>query len=91
MRESFTKIASVYESDSTTKWINTIDDSKWYDQIFKILKYAEQIALKMKNGNPILIQCSDGTDRSSQLSTLVQIILCPYYRTIEGFRVLFDK
>jgi hypothetical protein len=41
MRESFTKIASVYQNDSTTKWINTIDDSKWYDQIFKIIKYAE--------------------------------------------------
>lgn len=45
----------------------------------------------MKNGNPIMIQCTDGTDRSAQLSTLVQILLCPYYRTLEGFRVLIDK
>ncbi len=45
----------------------------------------------MRNGNPILIQCQDGTDRSAQLSTLAQIILCPYYRTLEGLSVLIDK
>lgn len=39
----------------------------------------------------VLIHCSDGWDRTSQLSTLSQICLDPYYRTMQGFAVLVEK
>ncbi|ORY12507.1 protein-tyrosine phosphatase-like protein [Clohesyomyces aquaticus] len=39
----------------------------------------------------VLIHCSDGWDRTSQLSALSQICLDPYYRTLEGFIVLVEK
>jgi len=39
----------------------------------------------------VLVHCSDGWDRTSQLSALVQIFVDPYYRTIEGFEVLVEK
>lgn len=39
----------------------------------------------------VLIHCSDGWDRTSQLSALSQIMLDPYYRTLEGFIVLVEK
>ena len=45
----------------------------------------------MLNGQNVVVHCSDGWDRTSQLATLAQIILDPYYRTIEGFVVLFEK
>lgn len=35
--------------------------------------------------------CSDGWDRTPQLTSLSQVILDPYYRTFEGLRVLIDK
>lgn len=38
-----------------------------------------------------LIHCSDGWDRTSQLSALAQICLDPYYRTMRGFAVLVEK
>lgn len=38
-----------------------------------------------------VVHCSDGWDRTAQLSGLAQIMLDPYYRTIDGFRVLVDK
>lgn len=38
-----------------------------------------------------MIHCSDGWDRTTQLVSLVQIMLDPYYRTIEGFGVLIEK
>ncbi|KAL9944800.1 hypothetical protein D7B24_008289 [Verticillium nonalfalfae] len=39
----------------------------------------------------VLIHCSDGWDRTSQLSALSQLMLDPYYRSIEGFIVLIEK
>ena len=39
----------------------------------------------------MLVHCSDGWDRTSQLSSLAQLCLDPYYRTGEGFAVLVEK
>ena len=43
------------------------------------------------DGHSILIHCSDGWDRTPQLSALTQILIDPYYRTIRGFAILVEK
>ncbi|KAJ8523095.1 hypothetical protein ONZ45_g360 [Pleurotus djamor] len=43
------------------------------------------------NSSHVFIHCSDGWDRTSQLSALAQLCLDPYYRTIRGFQVLIEK
>lgn len=40
---------------------------------------------------PVLVHCSDGWDRTPQIVTLAQLMLDPYYRTIDGFRVLVER
>lgn len=37
------------------------------------------------------VHCSDGWDRTSQLTSLSMLLLDGYYRTIEGFEVLIEK
>ena len=32
----------------------------------------------------VLVHCSDGWDRTAQLTSLAMILLDPYYRTIKG-------
>lgn len=39
----------------------------------------------------VLVHCSDGWDRTSQLSALPQICLDPFYRTAKGLAVLIEK
>uniref|UniRef100_A0A183C1W4 Myotubularin phosphatase domain-containing protein n=1 Tax=Globodera pallida TaxID=36090 RepID=A0A183C1W4_GLOPA len=43
------------------------------------------------NGNSVLVHCSDGWDRTAQITSLAMLQLDQFYRTIEGFAVLVDK
>ncbi|KAK5654102.1 hypothetical protein OQA88_7533 [Cercophora sp. LCS_1] len=66
--------------------------SKWLGHIAGILSgsaiIAKQVGIQHSN---VLIHCSDGWDRTSQLSALSQLMLDPYYRTMDGFIVLVEK
>jgi myotubularin-related protein 6/7/8 len=67
-------------------------NSGWIKHIDNILRGTELIARTVGiMHSHVLIHCSDGWDRTSQLSALSQICLDPYYRTIEGFVVLVEK
>lgn len=37
------------------------------------------------------MHCSDGWDRTAQLTALSMLMLDPYYRTIKGFEILIEK
>jgi myotubularin-related protein 6/7/8 len=43
------------------------------------------------NHSHVLIHCSDGWDRTAQLSAISQLCLDPFYRTTRGFQVLIEK
>ena len=68
-----------------------ISESTWYDIIISIIKSSIKICDSLKEGWNILIHCSDGWDRTTQLCAISQIFLDPYYRTLEGFIVLIEK
>ena len=42
-------------------------------------------------GTGVLVHCSDGWDRTPQITSLSSIVLDPYYRTALGFLVLIEK
>jgi len=56
-----------------------------------MLKNANEISKILQNNNSVLIHCSDGWDRTAQLSALSQMLLDPFYRTINGFAILVEK
>ena len=80
-------------SFSTTKkqFVNSILQTKWYEYVLHLLQSASKIANTILNEDSVLLKCQNGFDRSAQLSALAQIIIDPYYRTMEGFAVLVQK
>lgn len=66
--------------------------SGWLKHIANMLDGAALIARTVGiYHSHVLVHCSDGWDRTSQLSALGQLCLDPYYRTLEGFIVLVEK
>ena len=77
--------------NSNDNFYQLIAESGWYDYLYLIIAGAKAIAIDMLNGINVVVHCSDGWDRTSQLSALAQLILDPFYRTLEGFAVLVEK
>lgn len=57
-----------------------------------ILSSVDKLSKEMIfNKANILVHCSDGWDRTTQIISLVQLCIDPYFRTFEGFMVLIEK
>ncbi|KAL4450968.1 hypothetical protein ABPG74_021290 [Tetrahymena malaccensis] len=92
VRDSYNKLVSVcLSSDQQIKWFKEVDSSQWLEHISTIIQGAVRICQSMLANNHVVVHCSDGWDRTSQLCSLAQIFLDPYYRTIEGFCTLVQK
>ncbi|KAJ5818751.1 hypothetical protein N7474_004342 [Penicillium riverlandense] len=95
MRDSLNKVVDcLKETDVTPLGPNRdqLARTGWLKHIAGILEGAGLIARQVGlQHSHVLIHCSDGWDRTSQLSALSQICLDPYYRTFEGFMVLVEK
>ncbi|OOF97426.1 hypothetical protein ASPCADRAFT_404609 [Aspergillus carbonarius ITEM 5010] len=95
MRDSLNKVIDALKDSDVTPLGPSKDQlarSGWLKHISGILDGARLIARQVGlQHSHVLIHCSDGWDRTSQLSALSQICLDPYYRTMEGFMVLVEK
>nr|XP_020830711.1 myotubularin-related protein 1 isoform X8 [Phascolarctos cinereus] len=93
MRESLRKLKEiVYPSIDEAKWLSNVDATHWLEYIRMLLAGAVRIADKIESGKTsVVIHCSDGWDRTAQLTSLAMLMLDSYYRTIQGFEALVEK
>ncbi|XP_048498934.1 phosphatidylinositol-3-phosphatase myotubularin-1 isoform X2 [Beta vulgaris subsp. vulgaris] len=72
--------------------VSTLGDSGWLIHVQNVLAGAAWIAARVaKESASVLVHCSDGWDRTTQLVSLTSLLLDPYYRTIKGFQALVEK
>ncbi|WVF66661.1 hypothetical protein IAT40_001402 [Kwoniella sp. CBS 6097] len=96
MRNSL-KIINETIRDAETKPAGVLDrgllrKSNWLKHISTILDGSLLIIRNIHlNASHVLIHCSDGWDRTAQLSAVAQICLDPFYRTIDGLAILIEK
>ncbi|RFU26815.1 4-nitrophenylphosphatase, partial [Scytalidium lignicola] len=95
MRDSLAKVIEALKDSDISKFPpnrELLAKSGWLKHITGLLDGAALIARQVAiQHSHVLIHCSDGWDRTSQLSALAQLLLDPYYRTIDGFIVLVEK
>lgn len=66
--------------------------SMWLKHIQSLIEGSMSIVRNVHvNSSHVLIHCSDGWDRTSQLAAIAQICLDPFFRTFDGLAVLIEK
>uniref|UniRef100_K3W822 phosphatidylinositol-3,5-bisphosphate 3-phosphatase n=1 Tax=Globisporangium ultimum (strain ATCC 200006 / CBS 805.95 / DAOM BR144) TaxID=431595 RepID=K3W822_GLOUD len=93
MRKSYNKLLDLcVGKQSNDKWLDLLSSTHWLEHISRILDSAVEIVRLIKEEkSSVLIHCSDGWDRTAQLTSLAQLMVDPYYRTVQGFQVLIEK
>ena len=89
VRNSYNRLKSY--NPAAENFLEAVGESGWLDYVSLILMGAKSMAASMRTGMNVIVHCSDGWDRTTQLACLTQIILDPYFRTLEGFAVLVEK
>jgi len=91
MRDSLARVSEAIRQPNSINH-DLLRRSGWLKHLSSILEGILIIvkAVHLANSH-VLVHCSDGWDRTSQLSALSQLCLDPYYRTLEGIAVLIEK
>ncbi|KAF9203552.1 Myotubularin- protein 3 [Haplosporangium sp. Z 27] len=88
-------LKAVSTQSESSNWFTLVESTGWLTHVTDILRAASGregvVGRMLEEDCSVLVHCTDGWDRTSQLVSLAQIILDPYYRTIQGLRVLIEK
>ncbi|XP_076829831.1 myotubularin [Brachyhypopomus gauderio] len=92
MRESLKKLKDiVYPNVEEAHWLSSLESTHWLEHIKLVLSGAIQVADKVSSGSSVVVHCSDGWDRTAQLTSLAMLMLDSHYRTLRGFQTLLEK
>lgn len=94
VRDAYQKISALCLAPSTQdlNWTSMVEDTKWYSAVRLILAASWESAYWIHvHRLPVILHCSHGWDRTSQVAVLTQLLLDPYYRTCKGFACLVEK
>jgi len=96
MRESYQKMGRLVQRPNGVQhdatWMSAVESTGWLMHVREVLRGVLAMVTQIdRNRGSVLSHCSDGWDRTTQLCSLTELCLDPYYRTLEGFCVLIEK
>eukprot|EP00475_Leptophrys_vorax_P029499 TRINITY_DN4339_c0_g1_i1.p1 TRINITY_DN4339_c0_g1~~TRINITY_DN4339_c0_g1_i1.p1 ORF type:complete len:689 (+),score=159.07 TRINITY_DN4339_c0_g1_i1:116-2068(+) len=63
----------------------------WFPMLGSIISGGISCVECIEAGRSVIVHCSDGWDRTPQVTSIAQLLLDGYYRTLTGFAVLIEK
>ncbi|XP_078523342.1 phosphatidylinositol-3,5-bisphosphate 3-phosphatase MTMR3 isoform X4 [Lissotriton helveticus] len=95
IRKSFQSLrllcSQVPDPSNLCSWLSALESTKWLQHLSVLLKSSLLVVHALdRDRRPVLVHCSDGWDRTPQITALSKLLLDPYYRTIEGFQVIVE-
>ena len=89
-RDGATGSGGPYDGGAT--WLGKLDGTKWLSMVHAILASAvKTVDLVHYERTAVLVHCSDGWDRTPQITVLAILMLDPTFRTLDGFMALLQK
>lgn len=72
--------AAATQSIAETNFGKVVEDTQWLGNIRLLLRASWECAHITQRGTPVLVHCSHGWDRTSQVCAIAQLFLDSYYR-----------
>jgi myotubularin-related protein 3/4 len=92
VRKSFQQLRNLLLCDDQSNFLSNLESTQWLHYLCQLVSVACDVVKNVNDrGKPVLVHCSDGWDRTAQVVSLAELMLDPYYRTIEGFQVLIER
>ncbi|XP_014664007.1 PREDICTED: myotubularin-related protein 3-like isoform X2 [Priapulus caudatus] len=93
IRKSFQAMRQLCASPSDqASWLSALENTRWLHNISALIKSALLVVDAVdRKGQPVIVHCSDGWDRTPQIVALGELMMDSFYRTIEGFQVLVER
>lgn len=74
------------------KWLSSLEGSHWLDYIRSCLRKASEVSCLLRSGHlTVALQEAEDRDMSCVVSSLVQVMCDPHFRTRHGFQGLVQK
>lgn len=73
------------------KFFTNLEKTCWLLYVSLCIKTANECCAYLQKGECVVLQENEGRDMSCVISSIIQVLLDPFYRTINGFQVLIQK
>lgn len=81
-----------HSNNDYISWLRVLETSGWLSHLQRIMAAVVRMVHCIRVDNiSLLVHCSDGWDRTAQLTSLSMMLMDKYYRTLSGFMVLIEK
>ncbi|XP_006628855.3 myotubularin-related protein 10 [Lepisosteus oculatus] len=78
--------------DTEEKWLSSMESARWLEYVRLFLKHSVELVYMLEGKHvSVILQEEEDRDLSCVISSLVQLMLDPHFRSITGFQSLVQK